>query len=70
MTNLTLCIYICCANQVNAAAATQQMLDVFEIIGIIHFGISGNLNSSLNIGDVLIPISFAQTGLWDWLVLF
>ena len=44
------------------------MLDVFDIIGILHFGISGNLNNSLSIGDVIVPKSFAQTGLWDWLV--
>ncbi|XP_073146471.1 bark storage protein A-like isoform X2 [Henckelia pumila] len=52
---------------VNAAAATQQMLDLFNIEGLIHFGISGNLNSSMNIGDVVIPNQFANTGLWDWL---
>lgn len=51
----------------NAAAATQQMLDLFDIKGIIHFGISGNANSSMQIGDVTIPGQLAQTGLWDWL---
>lgn len=61
-------VYVRCGEGlVNSAAATQQMLDVFEITGILHFGISGNLNSSLSIGDVLIYKSFAQTGLWDWL---
>lgn len=44
------------------------MLDVFDIAGLIHFGISGNVNSSLEIGDVVIPNQFANTGLWDWLV--
>lgn len=52
----------------NAAAATQQMLDLFDIKGIIHFGISGNANSSMQIGDVTIPGQLAQAGLWDWLV--
>lgn len=52
----------------NAAATTQQMLDLFDIKGIIHFGISGNANSSMQIGDVTIPWQIAQTGLWDWLV--
>lgn len=51
----------------NAAATTQQMLDLFDIKGIIHFGISGNANSSMQIGDVTIPWQIAQTGLWDWL---
>ncbi|KAL2249342.1 UNVERIFIED_CONTAM: 5'-methylthioadenosine/S-adenosylhomocysteine nucleosidase [Sesamum indicum] len=53
--------------EVNAAAATQQMVDHFYIKGLIHFGISGNTNSSLSIGDVSIPKQFANTGLWDWL---
>ncbi|GFQ00348.1 bark storage protein a [Phtheirospermum japonicum] len=43
------------------------MLDYFNIKGLIHFGISGNTNSSLSIGDVTIPKQFANTGLWDWL---
>ncbi|KAG8390533.1 hypothetical protein BUALT_Bualt01G0093400 [Buddleja alternifolia] len=61
-------IYVRCGiGMVNAAAATQQMLDVFNIKGLIHFGIAGNTNSSLSIGDVTIPHQFAGTGLWDWL---
>ncbi|XP_073271716.1 bark storage protein A-like [Primulina huaijiensis] len=61
-------IYVRCGvGMVNAAAATQQMLDLFDIRGLIHFGISGNLNSSMNIGDVVIPNQFVNTGLWDWL---
>jgi purine-nucleoside phosphorylase len=55
-------------NQVNAAAATQQMLDLFDIQGIVHFGIAGNVNDSLSIGDVSIPKQFAHTGIWDWQV--
>jgi len=54
--------------QVNAAAATQQMLDLFDVKGIIHFGVSGNVNDSLSIGDVVIPKQFGHTGIWDWLV--
>lgn len=52
---------------VNAAAATQQMLDLFDIRGIVHFGIAGNANNSMSIGDVTIPKQFAHTGIWDWL---
>lgn len=51
----------------NAATATQQMVDLFNLSGIIHFGISGNGDSSLSIGDIVIPKRFIQTGLWDWL---
>ena len=58
----------CWVNQVNAAAATQQMLDLFDIKGIIHFGIAGNANDSMSIGDVIIPKQFANTGIWGWVV--
>ncbi|KAK5795080.1 hypothetical protein PVK06_036337 [Gossypium arboreum] len=51
----------------NAVAATQQMVDLFDIKGIIHFGIAGNTNNSLSIGDVTIPNQIAHTGLWEWL---
>lgn len=54
----------------NAAAATQQMVDMFDIKGIIHFGIAGNVNNSMSIGDVTIPEQFAHTGIWDWMVPF
>ncbi|KAF5742576.1 hypothetical protein HS088_TW09G00627 [Tripterygium wilfordii] len=61
-------IYVRCGiGMVNAAAATQQMLDVFDISGIIHFGIAGNLNDSMSIGDVTIPKQFANTGVWNWM---
>lgn len=52
---------------VNAAAATQQLLDVFPVRGVIHFGTSGNADSSLSIGDVVIPTQFSQTGVWQWM---
>ena len=35
----------CWLDQVNAAAVTQQMLDLFDVEGIVHFGISGNANN-------------------------
>jgi len=44
------------------------MLDMFDITGIVHFGIAGNVNNSMSIGDVTIPKQFAHTGIWDWLV--
>lgn len=44
------------------------MLDLFHISGLVHFGVSGNTNNSLSIGDVVIPKEFANTGLWDWMV--
>ncbi|XP_034929415.1 bark storage protein A isoform X2 [Populus alba] len=57
----------CGVGMTNAAAATQQMLDLFDVTGIVHFGISGNLNDSMSIGDVTIAKQFAHTGLWNWL---
>ncbi|KAJ4840474.1 hypothetical protein Tsubulata_039822 [Turnera subulata] len=61
-------IYVRCGvGMVNAAAATQQMLDLFDITGVVHFGISGNANNSMSIGDVTIPKQLAHTGIWDWL---
>ncbi|KAM3685262.1 hypothetical protein ACB098_11G107700 [Castanea mollissima] len=61
-------LYVRCGvGMVNAAAATQQMLDLFDVKGIVHFGVSGNVNDSLSIGDVIIPKQFAHTGIWDWL---
>ncbi|CAK7325340.1 unnamed protein product [Dovyalis caffra] len=61
-------IYVRCGvGLVNAAAVTQQMLDLFDITGIVHFGISGNTNNSMSIGDVSIPKQIANTGLWNWL---
>ncbi|KAL7252816.1 hypothetical protein ACSBR1_007388 [Camellia fascicularis] len=50
-----------------AAAAAQQMLDVFKIIRVVHFCIAGNANNSKSIGDVTIPKQFVNCGLWDWL---
>ncbi|CAA7037342.1 unnamed protein product [Microthlaspi erraticum] len=61
-------LYVRCGiGMVNAAAATQQMIDVFNVKGIIHFGIAGNINNSMSIGDVSIPKQITNAGLWDWL---
>ncbi|KAK1571639.1 hypothetical protein Q3G72_020600 [Acer saccharum] len=61
-------IYVRCGvGMVNGAAATQQMVDFFDVKGVVHFGIAGNVNNSMSIGDVTIPQQFAHTALWDWL---
>ncbi|XVE68714.1 hypothetical protein DITRI_Ditri09bG0091400 [Diplodiscus trichospermus] len=60
-------IYVRCGiGMINAAAATQQMIDLFDMKGIIHFGIAGNINNSMSIGDVTIPKQVAHTGIWEW----
>ncbi|KAI8030050.1 Bark storage protein A [Camellia lanceoleosa] len=64
-------IYVRCGiGLVNAAAAAaaQQMLDVFKITRVVHFGIVGNASNSMSIGDVTIPKQFVNTGLWNWLL--
>jgi hypothetical protein len=34
----------------------------------VHYGIAGNANPNLQVGDVTIPYSWAHTGLWNWQV--
>ncbi|XP_056166553.1 uncharacterized protein LOC115674393 isoform X4 [Syzygium oleosum] len=51
---------------INAAITTQLLLSFFDVEGVIHYGIAGNANPALNIGDVAIPRYWAHTGLWYW----
>ncbi|XP_038972742.1 bark storage protein A-like [Phoenix dactylifera] len=44
----------------------QILLDVFDIRGVVHFGIAGSANDSLSFGDVSIPKFVAFTGSWTW----
>jgi len=41
---------------------------LFNIEGVLHYGIAGNVNSKFQIGDVTIPKYWAHTGLWHWQV--
>ncbi|KAL7159341.1 hypothetical protein ABFS83_01G020800 [Erythranthe nasuta] len=50
----------------NAGITTQLMLSLFNIKGVLHYGIAGNANPSLNIGDVTIPEYWSHTALWNW----
>lgn len=50
----------------NSGLTTQLVLSFFKVKGIVHYGIAGNANSSLHIGDVTIPRYWAHTGLWNW----
>lgn len=55
------CIVIKCGvGKVNAARATQVMLDHFEIDYIINLGVAGALNSMLDVGDVVIAKKVIQ----------
>ncbi|KAI3524631.1 hypothetical protein L1887_03291 [Cichorium endivia] len=51
---------------VNAGITTQLLLSLFNVKGVLHFGIAGNANSELEVGDVAIPEFWAHTGLWVW----
>ncbi|KAJ7965962.1 Bark storage protein A [Quillaja saponaria] len=51
---------------INAAITSQLLLSFFKIEGVIHYGIAGNANPSLNIGDVAIPQYWAHSALWNW----
>lgn len=55
------CIVIKCGvGKVNAARATQVMLDHFKIDYIINLGVAGALNSMLDVGDVVIAKKVIQ----------
>ncbi|OIW10008.1 hypothetical protein TanjilG_32748 [Lupinus angustifolius] len=51
---------------INAAITTQLLLSFFNVKGVVHYGIAGNANPSLNIGDVTIPKHWAHLALWSW----
>ncbi|TYJ24814.1 hypothetical protein E1A91_A07G004600v1 [Gossypium mustelinum] len=53
-------------SMLNAGIATQLLITLFKVKGILHYGIAGNANSQLQIGDVTIPQFWAHTGLWNW----
>ena len=54
--------------QINAAITTQLLLSFFNVKGVVHYGIAGNANPNLNIGDVTIPQYWAHLALWNWQV--
>ncbi|MFD2178548.1 5'-methylthioadenosine/S-adenosylhomocysteine nucleosidase [Veronia pacifica] len=51
---------ICGLGKGNAAAATQTMIDRFEVQEIINLGICGGLRPDAKIGDVIVSASFVQ----------
>ncbi|KAA8521812.1 hypothetical protein F0562_012485 [Nyssa sinensis] len=50
----------------NSGVTTQLLLSLFDIEGVVHYGIAGNANPSLNIGDVTIPRYWSHLALWNW----
>ncbi|KAK4781231.1 hypothetical protein SAY87_017337 [Trapa incisa] len=53
-------------SMLNAGVTTQLLLTLFRIKGVVHYGIAGNANPGLQIGDVTVPRYWAHTGLWTW----
>lgn len=53
-------------SMLNAGITTQLLLSLFKVEGVLHYGIAGNANPDLQIGDVTIPQYWAHTGLWNW----
>ncbi|KAI9128670.1 hypothetical protein K1719_000153 [Acacia pycnantha] len=53
-------------SMLNAGFATQLLVTLFKVKGVVHHGIAGNANPQLQIGDVTIPQFWAHTGLWNW----
>ncbi|KAL6320053.1 hypothetical protein AAG906_004447 [Vitis piasezkii] len=50
----------------NAGITVQLLIDTFDVVGIVHYGIAGSTNDSLLIGDVSVPKYVAQTSSWKW----
>lgn len=60
-------IYVMTGEQtLNAGITVQILVDVFDIKGIVHYGIAGSTNDSLSLGDVSVPNFVAFTGSWKW----
>uniref|UniRef100_A0A453EI18 Nucleoside phosphorylase domain-containing protein n=1 Tax=Aegilops tauschii subsp. strangulata TaxID=200361 RepID=A0A453EI18_AEGTS len=55
-------------SMLNAGLTTQMLLSLFRVKGIVHWGIAGNANEDLQIGDVTIPEYWAHVSLWNWQV--
>ena len=55
-------------NQVNAGITVQILVDVFDIEGVVHYGIAGSANDSLSIADVVVQTHVAFTNSWKWKV--
>ncbi|XP_034711434.1 bark storage protein A-like [Vitis riparia] len=49
-----------------AGITVQLLIDTFDVVGIVHYGIAGSTNDSLLIGDVSVPKYVAQTSSWKW----
>ncbi|XP_068325654.1 bark storage protein A-like isoform X1 [Pyrus communis] len=53
-------------SMINAAITTQLLLSQFDIEGVVHYGVAGHANPSLNLADVVIPQYWSHSALWSW----
>ncbi|KAI4380019.1 hypothetical protein MLD38_006254 [Melastoma candidum] len=53
-------------SMLNAGVTTELLVTLFKVEGVLHYGIAGNANPDLEIGDVTIPRYWAHSGLWNW----
>ncbi|KAJ8451384.1 hypothetical protein Cgig2_017775 [Carnegiea gigantea] len=51
---------------VNAAITPEILLQAFDVRGVVHYGIAGGTDTSLNVGDVGVANYFAFTSSWKW----
>ncbi|KAH0989822.1 hypothetical protein GBA52_001305 [Prunus armeniaca] len=45
---------------------SMLLLSVFNIEGVVHYGIAGHANPSFNLADVVIPQYWSHSALWSW----
>jgi nucleoside phosphorylase len=57
---------MCGLAMLNSGITTQQLLDFFYVTRVIVFGIAGNANPNLSVGDTTVAKYWAHTGLWNW----
>ncbi|XP_010540964.1 PREDICTED: bark storage protein A [Tarenaya hassleriana] len=66
LSNESVVIVMVGLGMLNAGVGTQLLVNLFRIKGVLHYGIAGNANVDLEIGDVAIPQYWAHSGLWNW----
>ncbi|XP_050103051.1 uncharacterized protein LOC126582865 isoform X1 [Malus sylvestris] len=54
--------------KLNAGISTQLLQTLFKVKGVVYYGIAGNADPQLEIGNVTVPQFWAHTGLWNWQV--
>lgn len=53
-------------HDLNAALSAELLLSLFEVSGFIVFGNAANADPVNQIGDVIFPRYWANTGVWNW----